>query len=232
MCDKKIFLVCVLLFLHRGTLFSEDFNIEDINGVWMMPRSLKKYLSNHHDRRYVLRDLGEDFYIISWDSVEKKGIIGFEYDTIQSVEVVGKRVTISFGRELVLEYVSRDVFHIISSTYYSNPDYLYRVCDFAKKPQAKGRINNSGVRFRNTPELTSGVWFHLDFGEELEIIGISKEKQTIGGLEAYWYEVRLHYPLLEGMNGGLDGWVFGAYLDVENRAELEEKLKKLRRDDG
>jgi len=232
MCSKKIFFGFVFMFFLVNTLFSDDFAIEDINGVWMMPRSLIKYFSNPHDRRYVLRDLPEDFYFIFWDNIAKKGIIGFDYNTIENVVVVGKRVTISYGRELVLEYVSKDLFRVISSNYYSNPDYLCRVCDFSKKPQAKGRINSSGVRFRNRPELTSGVWFHFDFGDELEIIGISAEKQTIGELEDYWYEVRLDYSAFEDISSGLDGWVFGAYLDIENREELEEKLLKLRRDGG
>jgi len=243
---KKIFLVCVLLFLLGGTLFSDDLNIEDINGVWLTQRYLDNSLNNPYGRKSVSFGLWEDWYIIRWDKAAKKGVFltGPEYNTIQSVVVVGKRATIKYSRtldpnrEIVLEYVSKDLFRIISSPYNgydpstaAGRNYLCRISDFSKKPQAKGKINNYGVRFRNRPELTSGIWFNLDFGEDVEILGISAEKQTIGELEAYWYEVRLNFPGIIG-DGSLDGWVFGAYLDVENKVELEERLKKLRRDDG
>jgi len=233
---KKIFFGFLLLFLLGGSLFSDDFKIEDLNGVWLSPRDLNACLNDPGDRLAVSFELWYDWRIIRWDDAAKKGVLGPQQDTIQSVVVIGKRATIKFSSyrsELVLEYVSRDLFRVISSPFDGDPylDYLCRISDFAKKPQAKGRVNNYGVRFRNKPELTSGVWFNLDFAEELEIIGISAEKQTTGELEAYWYEVRLNFPGIIG-HGSLDGWVFGAYLDVENRAELEEKLKKLRRDGG
>jgi len=237
---KEVFLACVLLFLLGGTLFSEDFAVEDINGVWLTPKDLNTCLKSSWNRLDVSFELGYDYFIIRWNNATGEGIFqtGPERNIIQDVVVVGKRVTIKYSRredpnrEIVLEYVSRDVFRVISSPYNGNPnlDYLYRISDFAKKPQAKGRINNYGVRLRNRPELTSDIWFNLDFEEKIEIIGMSEEKHIIGELEAYWYEVRVNFPNFGG--GSLDGWVFGAYLDVENRAELEEKLKKLRRDGG
>jgi len=247
MYGKKFFLVFAILFLFGGMLFSADFAVEDLNGVWLQQRYLNSYLENRYDQQSVSFALPEDWYIIRWDKAAKKGLFltGPEWNTIQSVVIVGKKVAIKYihndrgeGREIVLEYISRDLFRIISSPYNgykpstaAGRDYLCRISDFTKKPLIKGKINDYGVRFRNRPDLTSGVWFNFDFGEELEIIGISVEKQTIGELEAYWYEVRLSFPGIIG-DGGLDGWVFGAYLDVENRTELEEKLKKLRPDGG
>jgi len=242
MYGKKIFLICVLLFLLGGTLFCDDFDIEDINAVWLTPRELNDYLSNSWSQQVVYRGLLEAWVIIRWNKTAKEGVFcrGVEQDTILSVEAVGKRVTIKYSygdrgeeREIVLEYVSRDLFRIISSINFFSSYYLCRVGDFAKKPKAKGVINNYGARLRNKPELGSGAWFYLDFEEEVEILGISEEKQTIGELEAYWYEVRINIsePFFKG-NDVLDGWVFGAYLDIENRAELEEKLKKIRRDGG
>jgi len=241
MCGKKIVFVFALLVSFGIMLFGDDFNSEDLNGVWLTPRDLKSCLSYPHTQQTIIFSLWDEWFIILWDNTAKTGIFqtGTEQNAIKSVEFIGKRVILkyfpNYGRgrtelELVLEYVSRDSFRIISSPYHSKPDYLIRIGDFSKKPQAKGRINNYGVRFRNRPELTSDVWFHFDFGEGVEIIGISEEKQTIGDLEAYWYEVRMLKDEITG--GGLDGWVFGAYLDVENRAELEERLKKLRRDGG
>jgi len=243
---KKIFLFFVTLFLLTGTLFSDDFNITDINGVWMTNSFLELSLNQREERWRSNFRLWDNWFIIFWDDTAKKGVFqtGSQVNVLCNIEVIGKngkKMIIKFTydflkettyeEEIVLEYVSRDSFRILSSPYLSNPDYLYRIGDFAKKPQAKGITNDYGVRFRNRPELSSGVWFNLDFGEELEIIGMSAEKQIIGELESYWYEVRLNFPGIIG-DGCLDGWVFGAYLDVENRAELEEKLKKLRRDGG
>jgi len=235
---------CAFLFLLGSTLFSDDFAVEDINGVWLTQRDLNACLKSSWNQLDISFFLGYECYIIRWDKMAKKGIFqtGPEQNVIKSVVVIGKRVTIKYAHrangsenEIVLEYVSSDLFRIISSIYdgydpstAAGRDYLCRISNFAKKSQEKGRINNYGVRFRNKPELTSDIWFNLDFAEELEIIGISTEKHTIGEFEAYWYEVRINFPDFGG--GSLDGWVFGAYLDVENRAELEEKLKNLRRD--
>jgi len=242
MYGKKTFLVFVFLFLLGDALFSGDFDIEDLNGVWLTPSQLNSYLSNSWDRGVVYHGLLEGWVIFHWNKTSKEGVFyrGVDRDTILSVEVVEKRVTIKYlygdrgeKREIVLEYVSRDLLRIISSPNYYPSDYLCRISDFARKSQAKGKINNYGVRLRNKPELGNGAWFYLDFEEEVEILGISEEKQTIGELEAYWYEVRINIsePFFKG-NDVLDGWVFGAYLDIENRTELEEKLKKLRRDGG
>ena len=242
MYGKKTFLVFALLFLSGIILFSDDLNIENINGTWMTSRDLELSLNRREEREKITYFfLAEEWFIILWDDVTKKGIFqtGSQQNTIRNIEVAGKRVKLVFllhgredffEREIVLEYITRDLFRIVSSPFNGfthKPDYLCRIGDFAKKPQAKGKINNYGVRFRNKPELTGDVWFKLDFGEEVEIIGVSEKKQTIGELEAYWYEVRINYPDIIG-DGVLDGWVFGAYLDVENRAALEEKLKKLR----
>jgi len=247
MYGKKIFLVIVFLFLLGGTLFCDDFNIKEINGVWLTPKDLNNYLSNPKDQRYISYYLWDEGYIIFWDKTTKEGVFqrGREWNSIQTVEIVGKKATIKFfdrGRdsenEIVLEYVSRNLLCIISNLHKDDDpatagacDYLCRVSDFDRLPKAKARINNNRVNLRNKPELSSDVWFTMDLGEEVGILGISAEKQAIGELEAYWYEVRVKLDgILSG--GGLDGWVFGAYLDVENRAELEEKLKKLRRDGG
>jgi len=238
---KKIFLFFVTLFLLGGSLFSNEFAVEDLNGVWLTPKDLNSCLKSSWSRLDVSFFLGYTYFIVHWNNATKEGFFqtGPERNVIRTIEITGKRVTIKYpriefpNREIVLEYISRDLFRVISSVYNGDPnlDYLFRISDFAKKTQAKGRINDYGVRFRNKPELTSDVWLHFDFGEEVDILDISAEKQTIGELEAYWYEVRLNYPDTLG-DGSLDGWVFGAYLDVENRAELEEKLKKLRRDGG
>jgi len=237
---KKIFFVFILLFLLEGMLFSDDFAVEDINGVWLTPEDMNDFLSNSYDRRVVLRGLLEDWLIFRWDKTAKEGIFqrGLDRDTILSVTAVGKRVTIKYfyrdggyESEMVLEYISRNLFSVVSNPFNGKKiDRLCRISDFSKKPQAKGRINNYGVRLRNRSELTSDIWFNLDFEEKVEILGISEKKHIIGELESYWYEVRVNFPDFGG--GSLDGWVFGAYLDVANRTELEEKLKKLRRDGG
>jgi len=242
MYGKKIFLVFALFSLLGDALFGDDFTIEDINGVWMENNFFELSLNNRQTREMNTFILMDNRFIIFWDDAAKKGVFqtGTQRNRLLNVEVAGKRIVIkfkpgllredTFEQEIILEYVSRDLFRFLASPFSSNPDYLCRISDFAKKPQAEGRIDNYGVRFRNRPELTSGVWFNLDFGEKVGILGISPEKQIIGELEAYWYEVRVLYDEMTG--DSLDGWVFGAYLDVENREELEEKLQKLRRDGG
>jgi hypothetical protein len=100
-----------------------------------------------------------------------------------------------------------------------------------KISQAKGIINSTGVRLRTEPEITSEIIFNLDDRESIEIIGISERKQKIAEIEDYWYEVRIKYKKIFGdeRDYDIEGWIFGAYIDVNNRDFLEEKLLKQKR---
>jgi len=233
MYTKRTIFPCCFLFLLNVFLFGSDFTIEDINGIWIQKKFIS-HLNWPEKRQAVTFGIVDDQFTIIWDDKTKTGIFneGPEYNNITRIVVAEKRITIYFanmsgGREknIVLEFISRDLFKVISSPYNSNLEYLCRIYDYAKKPIAKGIINNSRVRLRTKPELTGDVWFYLDNREKIEILGISEEKQQIGELEAYWYEVRIsHDDYIR--NTGLDGWVFGAYVDVDDKEALEERLKK------
>jgi hypothetical protein len=187
-------------------------------------------------------------FSISWDDKSKTGFFntGPERNKIQRIEALGNKITIYYVKlrygngyeeadsvedDIVLEFTSRDLLKVVSSPFNgffseSRPDrnLLCRIGDYAKKPQATGTINNTGVRFRTRPDLSGDIWFNLSLGEKVEILGISKEKQRIGELEAYWYEARIIYDRDYGCI--IDGWVYGAYIDFKNKEELENNLKR------
>jgi hypothetical protein len=73
-------------------------------------------------------------------------------------------------------------------------------------PSTLGVINDTRVRFRTLPNLSSGTLLFFNPGDKVEIVGKSEEKQKIGGMEAYWYKVRWEKRLV--------GWVYGAYINI------------------
>ena len=72
----------------------------------------------------------------------------------------------------------------------------------------KGIANASGVRVRENANLQSETIGTLTAGEELEVVDRSGTKVSVGDRNEYWYRVR------RGADG-LDGWVYGAYIDVD-----------------
>jgi len=248
MYTNKTILTCCFIFLLNVFLSGNDFSIEDLNGIWLNKVFIddldnpNSYLNNPEfeieDRRSkIIFGVVDEQLTFEWDEKTKNGffIEGTERGNIIKADVLGNRVTIIYkmgyknnDSKIVLEFVSRNLIKVISSPYYSNPNYLSRICDYAKTAKAAGKINNTGVRLRTEPSLKGKIWFNLDLNENVEILGISEEKQIIGDMKAFWYEVRInHYKTgLNDLHGRLDGWVFGAYIDVDNRDALEEKLMK------
>jgi hypothetical protein len=88
----------------------------------------------------------------------------------------------------------------------------------AEIAEQTGVINDARVRLRAQPNLKSEVLAYFNFGDNVKVIGTSAEKQNIDGMESVWYRIRT--------NAHVEGWVFGAYVDLytdllENQADSE-----------
>jgi len=244
MYTKRILITCCLLFILSATVFGSGFTINDINGIWLK-KSYIDYLNDPNrwkrlpeddrpERLLIAHGVIDDQYTIIVDPKTKAGefYTGPECNAMVINEFSNNRITLCVGFRaniIVLEFITKDLLKVISWPYYSKEDYLCRIYDPALKPATKGTINNRNVRFRAFPELSGNIWFNLDYKEKVEILGISEEKQIIGDLEAYWYKVRITHKGFEDFQNGrnkIDGWVFGAYVDVDDKEALEEKLRK------
>jgi hypothetical protein len=208
-----------------------------LNGIWLSRNIYNSVVNNPTDRHLNDLTMIEDRFNISWDETKKEGVFltGMVGHHIQRMEILDDEIKMVYGpgkQEIIFKVVSHDVLQIMIHPYNQKYDYLYRIFDPAKPPIQWGTINDNWVRFRNKPELSSGVWYYLDFEERVEIIGRSEEKQKVGEMEEYWYEVCISSEGSSGERDGLarggfflSGWVYGAYIDIEDKAELEEKLK-------
>jgi hypothetical protein len=76
----------------------------------------------------------------------------------------------------------------------------------AKIPVQEAVINNTGVRLRTRPNLSSDTWTYLNTGDAIKILDRSPEKMKIDDMEDYWYRIRL--------DKRPEGWVYGAYVDI------------------
>lgn len=68
-----------------------------------------------------------------------------------------------------------------------------------------GVITSSHLRLRNKPSVESQALTTLWRGYVLEIISRKQQKEVVDELFDYWYQIRYD---------GLQGWVFGAYLEL------------------
>ena len=233
---KRIISVFVFAFFVVSIINAAD--TEALNGIWI-PKNIYDWVVNNPGDR-VLNNLTmlEGRFQISWDERAQKGVFitGMDINPMNRVDISHDRIKMVYsGKEIIFKVISNDVVQVISHPYNGKYDFMYRVFDPGKPTIAKGKINNDRVRFRTKPELTSGVWYFLDNGEQVEITGRSEEKQIIGEMEDYWYEVsicvdgsgverssiRLRYS-----NMFLDGWVYGAYIDIDDKAKLENYFRK------
>ena len=69
----------------------------------------------------------------------------------------------------------------------------------------RGYINDDRVRIRDGSGLETGTLGYINRGDEVTIIGKSKEKQKIEEMYEYWLQVKTA--------DGLEGWVYGAYVN-------------------
>jgi hypothetical protein len=65
------------------------------------------------------------------------------------------------------------------------------------------------VNVREFPGITERVLFQLDNGSPVETLAITKESETLDGLDSEWVKIRA--------GDGRTGWVFGAYTGVKGR---------------
>jgi len=76
-----------------------------------------------------------------------------------------------------------------------------------------GVINSSHLRLREKPTTDARAITTLWRGYVLEIVSQSAEKEMVEDEVDYWY--RINYD-------GLQGWVFGSYLDLYDSREKAE----------
>lgn len=78
-----------------------------------------------------------------------------------------------------------------------------------------GFIIADEVRVRDRYDNGSEVIELLNIGRKVRIVGKSKEKQTIGGYEDYWYNIEFD---------GKNGWCYGEF--ISDAKDLEQKLEE------
>jgi uncharacterized protein YgiM (DUF1202 family) len=78
-------------------------------------------------------------------------------------------------------------------------------------------INSTHLRLREKPDLSSKAITTLWKGYILEVISQNTESEILENEEGYWYQVKY---------GGLQGWVFGAYLQFFDSKENAERSSR------
>jgi hypothetical protein len=101
--------------------------------------------------------------------------------------------------------VSRDKRHVLFFNSYSASTrffvYVYKIIY-----ETFGVLNDSRVRIRKTPGLSGEILGVVNRGDKVEILESGTEKQKIDGLESVWFRIRT--------DANVEGWVFGAYVDI------------------
>jgi len=78
-------------------------------------------------------------------------------------------------------------------------------------------INSTHLRLREKPDTNSKAITTLWKGYILEVVSQSTVSVTLDDEEGYWYQVKY---------GGLQGWVFGAYLKFFDSKEDAERSSR------
>ena len=78
-------------------------------------------------------------------------------------------------------------------------------------------INSTHLRLREKPDLNSKAITTLWKGYVLEVISQNTVSENLDNEEGYWYQVKY---------GGLQGWVFGAYLKFFDSKENAERSSR------
>jgi len=78
-------------------------------------------------------------------------------------------------------------------------------------------INSTHLRLREKPDLNSKAITTLWKGYILEVISQNTVSENIDDEEGFWYQVKY---------GGLQGWVFGAYLKFFDSKENAERSSR------
>jgi hypothetical protein len=78
-------------------------------------------------------------------------------------------------------------------------------------------INSTHLRLREKPDIESKAITTLWKGYILEVVSQSTVRENLDDEEGYWYYVKY---------GGLQGWVFGAYLNFFDTKEDAERTSR------
>ncbi len=78
-------------------------------------------------------------------------------------------------------------------------------------------INSTHLRLREKPDIESKAITTLWKGYILEVVSQGSKKETLENEEGYWYQVKY---------GGLQGWVFGAYLKFFDTRDAAERSSR------
>jgi hypothetical protein len=240
---RKLSVLAFILF-SEACLFGA-IDVIAINGVWLDKDSYN-WMANGPESRQekglILVNINWSFW---WDKQKQTGFFrnGIWLDTLKSIKKfpdgrISMKIVHPFSDgefleyEIVIRIISYNTLEVISHPFPNKHDFLTRVFDSSKTEIARGTVNNERVRLRNNPDLKSGVWFYLNSGESIGIFGRTRRKERIGELEDYWYEVYVGDGELGDFEKNVSlfwsGWVFGAYLDIENRAALDADLDQTR----
>jgi hypothetical protein len=216
---KRVVLVCIALAGFQQFCHAE---LEQIYGYWVDSTTYDRIVANSENERigemnmigllamfrWDPRNLKEEYYALS--EGEKQIVDKVEWVSEREIRIMfakPQRGTSPKPPDIVVQIVFDDVIKVFSGPNNDQVKLLYRILNFLKKPVQRAVINADGVRFRVKPNLESDIWLVLNEDYGVDVLGRSAEKQKIGNLEAYWYEVRY--------DGIFDGWVFGAYLDFQ-----------------
>jgi hypothetical protein len=69
-----------------------------------------------------------------------------------------------------------------------------------------GVLNDDSVRIRAEPNLSGEIKGFVNRMDKVEILEIGRKKQRIEGMRSVWYRIITA--------GNVEGWVFGAYIDI------------------
>jgi len=78
-------------------------------------------------------------------------------------------------------------------------------------------INSTHLRLREKPDLNSKAITTLWKGYVLEVVSQNTVSEMLDDEEGFWYQVKY---------GGLQGWVFGAYLQFFDSKENAERSSR------
>jgi len=78
-------------------------------------------------------------------------------------------------------------------------------------------INSTHLRLREKPDLNSKAITTLWKGYVLEVVSQNTVSEILDDEEGFWYQIKY---------GGLEGWVFGAYLQFFDSKENAERSSR------
>ncbi len=74
------------------------------------------------------------------------------------------------------------------------------------------KVLQDGLKVRLSPNTMASIVGSVSLGETVAIKERSPEKSNVGSLSAHWFQIETQT--------GLNGWVYGAYLDAEAPPEI------------